>query len=80
MIKPRPNYGISRIDQVEKKNHGWYVRVTLKGVTSQKFFSDKVHGNKNKSLTAAKEHRDSLVAALPESRQISASKKRASNK
>jgi hypothetical protein len=27
----RPNDGISRIDQPEKHNHGWFVRVSLKG-------------------------------------------------
>jgi hypothetical protein len=26
-VRERPNYGISRIDQPEKVNHGWYVRI-----------------------------------------------------
>jgi hypothetical protein len=80
MVKPRPNYGISRIDQPAKKNHGWYVRITFKGVINQKFFSDKTHGSKPKALKAAQEHRDELVAQLPEARQLSAAKKRAARK
>jgi hypothetical protein len=80
MIKPRPMYGISRIDQPAKKNHGWYVRVTFKGVITQKFFSDKTNGSKPKALKAAQEHRDELVSHLPESRQESAAKKRATRK
>ncbi len=80
MITPRPTYGISRIDQVEKKNHGWYVRVTFKGTVTQKFFSDKSNGGKSKALKLAQDHRNELVSQLPESRQISASKKRGSKK
>lgn len=77
---PRPFYGISRIDQPEKKNHGWYVRVTYKGRTEQKFFADKAHNGKAKALVSAREHRDKLVDLLPENRQIAASRKRASSK
>lgn len=46
--------GISRIDQEEKHNHGWFVRVTRKGKTYSSFFTDKKHGGKNKALAAAK--------------------------
>lgn len=74
---PRPMYGVSRIDQPEKKNHGWYVRVTYKGKTEQKFFADKGHGGKQKALKAAQEHRDQLVTKLPPNRQEAASRKRA---
>jgi hypothetical protein len=42
----RPNDGISRIDQPEKHNHGWFVRVRLKGKTTSKFFADKLHRGK----------------------------------
>ena len=80
MIAPRPMYGISRIDQPEKKNHGWYVRVTFKGNITQKFFADKAHGGKQKALKLAQDYRNGLVAQLPESRQISAAKKRAVRK
>lgn len=77
---PRPMYGVSRIDQPEKKNHGWYVRVTLKGVTQQKFFADKSNGGKSKALKSAQAHRDTLVKALPLKRQEAASRKRANNR
>ena len=70
-------YGISRIDQPEKKNHGWYVRVTFKGKTEQKFFADKAHGSKPKALKMAGEHRDHLVTLLPPARQEAAARKRA---
>ena len=73
-------YGISRIDQPEKKNHGWYVRVTFKGKTDQKFFADKAHGNKPKALKMAQEHRDHLVTLLPPARQEAAARKRAISK
>jgi hypothetical protein len=72
----RPTYGISRIDQPEKKNHGWYVRVTHKGNTQAKFFADKANGSKAKALKAAQAHRDGLVAKLPPKRQEAATKKR----
>lgn len=77
---PRPMYGVSRIDQPEKKNHGWYVRVTFKGKTEQKFFADKSNGGKTKALKAAQAHRDHLVTLLPPHRQEAAARKRASAK
>lgn len=46
--------GISRIDQEEKHNHGWFVRVTRKGKTYSSFFTDKKHGGKGKALAAAR--------------------------
>ena len=73
-------YGISRIDQAEKKNHGWYVRVTFKGKTDQKFFADKAHGTKPKALKMAQDHRDQLVTQLPPARQEAAARKRAVSK
>lgn len=80
MITPRPMYGISRIDQPEKKNHGWYVRVTLKGNITQKFFADKTNGGKSKALKLAQEHRNGLVEKLPLARQEAAAKKRTPRK
>ena len=77
---PRPMYGVSRIDQPEKKNHGWYVRVTYKGKTEQKFFADKSNGGKTKALKSAQGHRDHLVTLLPPNRQEAASRKRATSK
>lgn len=69
-------YGISRIDQPEKKNHGFYVRVTNKGVTQQKYFPDKANGGKTKALKAAQEFRDKLVAKLPKARRDAAARKK----
>jgi hypothetical protein len=45
---------ISRIDQPEKHNHGFYVRVTRDGKTKSKFFADKLNGGKRAALRAAK--------------------------
>ena len=75
MIKPRPNYGITRIDQPEKKNHGFYVRITHRGKTHQKYFPDKSSGGKPKALKLAKEHRDALLAKLPKFKQEAAARK-----
>lgn len=72
----RPTYGITRIDQPAKKNHGYYVRITHKGKTQQKYFPDKSSGGKAKALKAAKEHRDGLVAKLPKYKQEAASRKK----
>ena len=74
MAAPRPNYGISRIDQPEKKNHGWYVRVTHNAKTTQKYFPDKSCGGKNKALKGAREFRDALVRKLPKAKQEAVSR------
>lgn len=76
MEAPRPNYGISRIDQPEKKNHGFYVRITHRGNTRQKYFPDKANGGKAKALAAARAYRDAIVRKLPKSKQLAASRKR----
>ena len=81
MDSPRPFYGISRIDQPEKKNHGFYVRITHRGNTTQKFFPDKSLGGKSKALKMARQFRDKLVAKLPKlKREAAARKKRKSLK
>lgn len=76
MVKPRPNYGITRIDQPEKKNHGYYVRITHRGKSHQKYFPDKASGGKTKALRAAKEHRDKLLSKMPKYKQDAAAKKK----
>jgi len=75
MIKPRPNYGITRIDQPEKKNHGYYVRITHRGKTHQKYFPDKASGGKTKALELAKEHREKLLSKMPRAKQEAAARK-----
>ncbi len=76
MPEIRSNYGISRIDQPEKKNHGYYVRITHKGVTTQKYFPDKASKGKTKALKLAREFRDKLVATLPKAKREAATRKR----
>jgi hypothetical protein len=76
MTVPRPTYGITRIDQPEKKNHGYYVRITHRGKGFQKYFPDKSLGGKTKALKAAREYRDSLLAKMPKYKQDAASKKK----
>ena len=76
MAVTRPNYGISRIDQPDKKNHGYYVRITHKGKTQQKYFPDKASGSKTKALRLAKEYRDKVVSKLPKAKREAAARKR----
>jgi len=76
MAVTRPNYGISRIDQPDKKNHGYYVRITHNGKTQQKYFPDKASGSKTKALKQAKEFRDKVVGKLPKAKREAASRKR----
>ena len=76
MPEIKPNYGISRIDQPEKKNHGFYVRITNKGKTSQKFFPDKSCGSKSKAQKMAKSYRDKIFNKLPKARKEAAASRR----
>ena len=76
MTDPRPNYGITRIDQPEKKNHGYYVRITHRGKGFQKYFPDKSLGGKPKAFKAAKAFRDALLKKMPKFKQEAASKKK----
>lgn len=76
MVPPRPNYGITRIDQPEKKNHGFYVRITHRGKSHQKYFPDKASGGKTKALKAAKDYRDKLLSKMPKYKQEAAAKKK----
>ena len=73
-MAPRPNYGISRIEQEEKKNFGWNVRVTFNGKTTHKYFPDKSCGGKNKALKLAREFRDGVVKKLPKAKQEAVSR------
>lgn len=55
---------VSRIDQADKKHHGWYVRVSSEGRVTAKFFSDRGTGSRAKALKAAIAYRDELIAEL----------------
>jgi hypothetical protein len=45
--------GISRIDQPEKRTHGFFVRLSRKGKRHSGFFADKTHGGRSHALQAA---------------------------
>lgn len=72
----RPNYGISRIDQPDKRNHGWFVRITIKGELNSRFFADKSYHGKAAALAEARRHRDALVRKLPKIRLESLARRR----
>jgi|CXWL01.1.fsa_nt_gi hypothetical protein len=55
---------VSRIDQPEKNNHGWYVRVRREGATTSKFFRDSKYGTQAKALRGAIAFRDELLKHL----------------
>ena len=55
---------ISRIDQIEKRTHGWYVRIRVSGKTHSKFFSDGKHSSQDASLLAAITWRDETKKSL----------------
>jgi hypothetical protein len=59
--KPKRDAGISRIDQNEKRTHGFFVRLTRKGKIHNAFFADKTFGGKRKALKAARKHYRQLL-------------------
>jgi len=52
--------GISRIDQRDKHNHGFFVRLQRRGVIHSAFFADQSCGGKRRALRAAQKHFRSL--------------------
>jgi len=59
---------IARIDQQEKRTHGWYVRVRFMGKTHSKFFSDRKNGGRYSSLLSALAWRDEMEVKLGKQR------------
>ena len=59
---------IARIDQEEKRTHGWYVRVRYHGKTHSKFFSDGKCGGRYSSLLSALAWRDETENRLGKKR------------
>jgi hypothetical protein len=61
--KRRSKYGagVSRIDQPDKRTHGFFVRLTRHGKVHNAFFADKSYGGKQKALAAAQKHYQSLL-------------------
>ena len=60
-IARRKMAGISRIDQTEKRTHGYFVRLARKGKIYPAFFGDKTHGGKRRALKAAQKHYQQLL-------------------
>lgn len=63
--------GICRIDQPEKYNHGFFVRLARRGKTHSAFFADKKHGGREPALAAAQAHYAKLRKKLGMPRQQS---------
>ncbi|MGD1088576.1 MAG: AP2 domain-containing protein [Verrucomicrobiota bacterium] len=63
--------GISRIDQPEKYNHGFFVRLQRNGKVHSAFFTDKKHGGRARALVAAREHYQKLRGKLGPPKQMS---------
>ncbi len=63
-MKEKKYKGISRIDQIEKKTHGWYLRIRHQGVMRSKFFSDNKHHGREAALQAAIVYRNVLEKNL----------------
>lgn len=59
---------ISRIDQVVKRTHGYYVRVRHLGVTHSKFFSDGKHGGRKQCLREAVKGRNAIEKRIGKQR------------
>jgi hypothetical protein len=53
--------GISRIDQQEKHNHGFFVRLKRRGKVHSAFFADKSNGGRPAALRAARKHYQKLL-------------------
>jgi hypothetical protein len=56
MKTPSRTPGICRIDQPEKHNHGFFVRVQRRGKIHSAFFTDFMHGGRAQALAAAQKH------------------------
>ncbi|HMP82420.1 MAG TPA: AP2/ERF family transcription factor [Verrucomicrobiota bacterium] len=56
--------GVARIDQPEKHNHGFFVRIQRRGRVHSAFFTDKKYGGRKKALAAAIAHHRKLRRKL----------------
>jgi hypothetical protein len=61
MIGRKKFPGISRIDQPEKRTHGFFVRLARNGKIFPAFFSDKTHGGRLRAFAAAQRHYEKLL-------------------
>lgn len=62
-LRLKANRNITRIDT--GATHGYQLRFQRRGKVVDKFYSDSIHGGKNKALAAAKKHRDQLEKDNP---------------
>jgi hypothetical protein len=62
MTARNPLKGISRIDQPEKRTHGFFVRLARRGKIHTAFFTDVKYGGKKAALAAAQAHYQKLLA------------------
>ena len=73
MTDPRqqdPNYAITRIDLPNAGTHGFQVRLQRRGVKYGKFFADRVHGQTQLALQAAREWRNALLEQITDRARI----------
>lgn len=63
--KGSSEYGISRIDNLQSRTHGWLVTIQRRGVIYRRHFSDGPHGGKTKALAAARGYRDEIMEKFP---------------
>ncbi|MFW6100654.1 MAG: hypothetical protein ACOC90_04650 [Bacteroidota bacterium] len=61
---------ISRIDQPEVGTHGWQIRIHSQGKYNRKFFSDSVHGGREKALKKAQKYRDAFKKYLQAKKEM----------
>jgi hypothetical protein len=66
MNTPSRTPGICRIDQLEKHNHGFFVRLARQGRIHSAFFADKKHGGREAAFAAAQKHYRQLRVKLGE--------------
>jgi hypothetical protein len=53
MARRKSSPGISRIDQRDKRTHGFFVRLTRRGKTHSAFFTDRKYGGRKAAFAAA---------------------------
>ena len=70
MNTPSRTPGICRIDQPDKHNHGFFVRVQRRGKIHSAFFTDCSHGGRKQALAAAQKHHRKLLAKLGPPKQM----------
>lgn len=68
--RQNPNYAIARIDLPSAGTHGFQVRLQRRGIKYAKFFADRIHGNPDHALLAARQWRDTLLEKLTDRARV----------